>query len=254
MRNKIVAGNWKMHLELDESLDLINSIRRDLTDANSRVIVAPSFTNLHAVNQLVKINSLSIEVAAQNIHQEKEGAFTGEVSGAMLKSLGIDIVIIGHSERRTYFNEKDDVLAQKLRHAIDVGFEVIFCFGEHLVDREKSTHFSTIESQLTNVLSTLDHADLTSSNIILAYEPVWAIGTGKTASPSQVQEMHAFVRKLLSDNFSHDIATTISILYGGSIKPSNARELFGQDDVDGGLVGGASLTAKSFNSIIDAIH
>lgn len=254
MRKRIVAGNWKMHLELNESLDLINSIETASVDANSRIIVAPSFTNLHPVIQLVTANGLSVEVAAQNMSHEKEGAFTGEVSGSMLKSLGINIVIVGHSERRTYFNENDDVLVQKLQFALDLGFEVIFCFGEHLVDRKKSTHFYTIESHLTRILSSLDHSDLSRSNIILAYEPVWAIGTGKTASPSQVQEVHAFVRNFLSKNFGNEIADTTSILYGGSIKPNNAGELFEQVDVDGGLVGGASLVAKSFNSIIDAIN
>ncbi|MGB1043453.1 MAG: triose-phosphate isomerase, partial [Tenacibaculum sp.] len=185
-----------------------------------------------------------IEVVAQNMHQAKNGAFTGEVSANMLKSIGIKTVILGHSERRTYFGETDTILAEKVNTALENKLETIFCFGELLEDRKSDNHFKVVESQLSNALFHLDAAAF--KNIILAYEPVWAIGTGETASAEQAQEMHAFIRSLLVNKYDEATANNVSILYGGSVKPANAEEIFSKPDVDGGLIGGAALKAEDF--------
>jgi len=189
-------------------------------------------------------------VAAQNMHQNSNGAYTGEVSAAMLLSVGVDIVILGHSERRAYFHETNELLAKKVTTAISNDMTAIFCFGEELEDRKTGNHFKLVESQLKEGLFHLSDGDW--KNIVLAYEPVWAIGTGETASPEQAQEMHAFIRKIVADGYSKEIANNVSILYGGSVKPDNASEIFGKPDVDGGLIGGAALNAESFVAIINA--
>jgi triosephosphate isomerase len=190
-------------------------------------------------------------VAAQNMHFAESGAYTGEISADMLLGLDVDIVILGHSERRAYFGEDDAFLAKKVKTAVEKGLKVIFCFGEELDDRKSGNHFSVVESQLKNALFELKASAW--SKIVLAYEPVWAIGTGETASPEQAQEMHAFIRKTIADGFNSSIAEDVSILYGGSVKPGNAKEIFSKPDVDGGLIGGASLVAKDFTDIIKAI-
>nr|WP_299035548.1 triose-phosphate isomerase [uncultured Tenacibaculum sp.] len=252
MRQKIVAGNWKMNKNLDEAKELIEGIKKEVKtglEEGTRVIVAPSFVNLESA---VKNTEESlVEVAAQNMHQSKSGAFTGEVSADMLTNLGVSIVILGHSERREYFGETDELLAEKVDAALANGLEVIFCFGELLEDRKSGNHFTVVESQVKKALFHLKEEAF--KNIILAYEPVWAIGTGETASPEQAQEMHAFVREIFAKEHGKEIADTISILYGGSVKPANAKEIFSKPDVDGGLIGGAALKAEDFAAIIKSI-
>jgi triosephosphate isomerase len=252
MRTKIVAGNWKMNNDLKASKSLAKKIVKSIKKIalkNTRVIIAPTFVNLERVAK--KTKGTKVEVAAQNMHFEKSGAFTGEVSAEMIKAVGSKIVILGHSERRQYFGETDEILVKKVNAALANKMEVIFCFGEILEDRKENNHFKVVESQLKNGLFHLKAKDF--KNIILAYEPVWAIGTGETASPEQAQEMHAFIRKILTDNYDEDTAESISILYGGSVKPANAKEIFSKQDVDGGLIGGAALNKEDFKAIIDAI-
>lgn len=252
MRSKIVAGNWKMNNNSGESKKLINDLKKALKDKklkNTRVIVAPSYVFLQKVAK--KVAKTKIEVAAQNMHQAENGAFTGEVSADMLKSVHVNTVILGHSERREYFGETDALLAEKVKTALKNKMEVIFCFGEVLEDRKSENHFTVVKSQIVNALFDLN-VDAW-KNIILAYEPVWAIGTGETASPEQAQEMHAYVRDLVATKYDQRMAEEVSILYGGSVKPANAEEIFSKEDVDGGLIGGAALSAKDFLAIIDAI-
>ena len=252
MRQKIVAGNWKMNNNEAESIQLIQEINSEIANdtlENTRVIVAPTFVNLSSSIKASKDSK--IEVAAQNMHQEKSGAYTGEISADMLKSIGIKTVILGHSERREYFNETDELIAQKMDAALANDLEVIFCFGEKLEERKLDNHLLEVGSQLRNTLFHLKPADF--KQIILAYEPVWAIGTGETASPEQAQEMHNFVRNVLEKKFGKEVSENTSILYGGSVKPENAAEIFSKEDVDGGLIGGASLKAKDFSAIIKAI-
>ena len=227
---------------------LITSLKNQMQTSNAEVIIAPSFTNLwHAFEALRKH---SIEVIAQNMHFAESGAYTGEVSAPMLKSIGIQTVILGHSERRTYFNETDDMLAKKVDAALKNEMRVIFCFGEELADRKANNHETVVESQIKNALFHLPASAF--KNIVLAYEPVWAIGTGETASPEQAQDMHAFIRKTLKNTYGDDLANSVSILYGGSVKPNNAKEIFSKPDVDGGLIGGASLNAEDFFAIVNA--
>ena len=249
MRSKIVAGNWKMNKNLAETDSLLTELSAKLPDTDAEVMVAPTFVNL--TRALQTLESSKIEVIAQNMHYAESGAFTGEISADMLLNIGIDTVIIGHSERRAYFGESDAILSKKVITALKNGMRVMFCFGEELDDRKSGNHFNVVESQLKNVLFNLEPSAWT--NIILAYEPVWAIGTGETASPEQAQEMHAFIRKTISEAFDSTIATSVSILYGGSVKPSNAEEIFSKPDVDGGLIGGASLVADDFIAIVKAI-
>jgi triosephosphate isomerase len=249
MRNKIVAGNWKMNNNLQETEDLLTELSAKLPDTNAEVMVAPNFVNLAmAVRSL---QESTIQVIAQNMHFEENGAYTGEISADMLLSVGVDNVIIGHSERRAYFGETDEILAKKVKVALSKNMRVVFCFGEELQDRKANKHFAVVESQLKNGLFDLDA--IAWQRIILAYEPVWAIGTGETASPEQAQEMHAFIRKTITEAFNTTIANNVSILYGGSVKPNNAVEIFSKPDVDGGLIGGASLVADDFIAIIKAI-
>jgi triosephosphate isomerase len=248
MRKKIVAGNWKMNCDITQTYELLDQLKEMELNEDVEVVVAPPFTNLQSANQAL-IDS-DILVAAQNMHQAANGAYTGEVSAAMLKGVGIEIVILGHSERRAYYHEDNALLAEKVATALDNDMTSIFCFGEELEDRKSGNHFKLVESQLKEGLFHIEAVDWT--HIVLAYEPVWAIGTGETASPEQAQEMHAFVRKTIADSYSEDIANEVSILYGGSVKPNNASEIFGKPDVDGGLIGGAALDAESFAAIINA--
>lgn len=249
MRNKIVAGNWKMNKNAEETEDLLNElITKVPDDCDAQIIVAPTFVNLaSAVDHLEFTN---ISVAAQNMHQNENGAYTGEISADMLKSIGVETVILGHSERRSYFHETDAILAFKVNTALSHNMRVIFCFGEELKDRQDNQHFNVVENQLRDGLFHIKNEDW--ANIVLAYEPVWAIGTGETASPDQAQEMHLFIRETVRKRFG-SIADDVSILYGGSVKPDNAREIFSKPDVDGGLIGGAALKADDFVAIIEGI-
>lgn len=252
MRQKIVAGNWKMNNGKGETKNLITELQeeiKDLTLDNTRVIIAPSFINLESA--VIQTEETKIEVVAQNMHQTKNGAYTGEVSADMLKSVGIKTVIIGHSERRAIFKESDEILAEKVSAALANDLEVIFCFGEKLEERKTDNHLLEVGSQLRNSILHIAAEDW--SKVVLAYEPVWAIGTGETASPEQAQEMHAFIRNVIAKKYNQEIADNLSILYGGSVKPANAKEIFSKPDVDGGLIGGASLKAEDFSSIIRAI-
>ncbi|WP_459211114.1 triose-phosphate isomerase [Aquimarina rhabdastrellae] len=249
MRRRIVAGNWKMNNNLSDSTTLLEDLKtQDFKDENVEVFVAPSYTNLALAGTLLKDSA--IKVAAQNMHQNDGGAFTGEVSATMLKSVDVSTVILGHSERRAYFNETDSLLAEKVNAALKNDMQVIFCFGEELEDRKSEAHFKVVEDQLKNGLFHIEKEVW--KNIILAYEPVWAIGTGETASPEQAQEMHAYVRNTIKATYGEEIAADVSILYGGSVKPANASEIFAKPDVDGGLIGGAALDATSFAAIANA--
>jgi len=247
MRKKIVAGNWKMNNDLNQTILLIEKLKKIEINEVS-VMIAPSSLFLKTAKDL--LHEFQIEVVSQNVHQESKGAYTGEVSCDMLKSIGISTTLIGHSERRAYFNEDDQLLLEKVKYAIDSGMKIIFCFGEQLIDRKSNKYFEIVKSQLENTVLKLDSESW--SNIILAYEPVWAIGTGETASPEQAQEMHEFVRNCVSNCYGDLISEEVSILYGGSVKPSNANEIFSNKDVDGGLIGGAALVSTDFNEIIKA--
>ena len=250
MRKKIVAGNWKMHKNAEQTEDLLNElIAKVPTDTTAQVIVAPTFVNLaSAVDHLEFTN---IDVAAQNVHQAESGAFTGEISADMLKSVGVNTVILGHSERRAIFHESDALIASKVDAALAHEMTVIFCFGEELKDRQSNTHFNVVENQLKDGLFHINAASW--ENVVLAYEPVWAIGTGETASPEQAQEMHEFIRETVRKAFGSAVAEDVSILYGGSVKPDNAQEIFSKPDVDGGLIGGAALKAEDFAAIVNAV-
>ena len=248
MRRKIVAGNWKMNMDLSQTESLIDDLTRTITKSEAEVKIAPTFTSLYRAFQLLKTHK--IEVIAQNMHFEEHGAFTGEISAAMLKSVGVNTVILGHSERRAYFGETDEILAKKVDTALRHDMEVVFCFGEELEDRKSGDHFKVVAAQLKNGLFHLPESAW--EKVILAYEPVWAIGTGETASPDQAQEMHEFIRKTLAEAYNTSLADGIPVLYGGSVKPGNAKEIFSKPDVDGGLIGGASLKAADFAAIVNA--
>ncbi|MCC1484450.1 triose-phosphate isomerase [Winogradskyella immobilis] len=248
MRKHIVAGNWKMNNNLSKTENLLNELKKQTKSSDAEVMVAPTFVNLsHAFKTLKQTD---IEAVAQNMHFAENGAYTGEISADMLKSIGINTVILGHSERRAYYNETDASLAKKIDAALANNMRSIFCFGEELADRKSGNQETIVASQIKNALFHLKADAFT--NIVLAYEPVWAIGTGETASPEQAQEMHAFIRQLLSDKYGDAVANSVSILYGGSVKPNNAREIFSKPDVDGGLIGGASLKAEDFYAIVNA--
>jgi len=250
MRKKIVAGNWKMNKNAEETEDLLNDLIDKLpTDVEVEIIVAPTFVNLSSAVEHLEFTNIA--VAAQNMHQAENGAYTGEISADMLKSIGINTVILGHSERRAIFHESDAIIAQKVNTALKHEMRVIFCFGEELKDRQNEQHFNVVENQLRDGLFQIDKAAWES--IVLAYEPVWAIGTGETASPEQAQEMHEFIRETVRKSFGSDIAEDVSILYGGSVKPDNAKEIFSKPDVDGGLIGGAALKADDFAAIVKGI-
>lgn len=248
MRKHIVAGNWKMHKNNQETIALLEEIIEKKEANTTEIVVAPTFVNLLTAVENTK--GKGITVAAQNMHQAEGGAFTGEISANMLTSIDVKTVILGHSERRAYFHETDALLANKVDTALKHNMRVIFCFGEELKDRQIDNHFKVIEYQLRDALFHLEKSDW--SNIVLAYEPVWAIGTGETASPAQAQEMHKFIRTLIDKVYGHEVADNVSILYGGSVKPDNAKEIFSNPDVDGGLIGGAALKAEDFLAIVNA--
>ncbi|OQX98905.1 MAG: triose-phosphate isomerase [Bacteroidetes bacterium 4572_117] len=254
MRKQIVAGNWKMHTSLQEGSALATSINKmvknEVENKETGVVIAPPHTHLSVVNQL--INTERICLAAQNCASEAKGAFTGEVSAKMLSTFGVKAVILGHSERRAYYGETNETLMKKVNLVIENNMKPIFCCGEKLEEREAGNYFDVVKEQIENVVFNLSKEDF--EKVIIAYEPVWAIGTGKTASSDQAQEMHAYIRKLIVEKFGNDIADNTTILYGGSCKPSNAVELFSKPDVDGGLIGGASLKAEDFIGIINSFN
>ncbi|MBK6622876.1 MAG: triose-phosphate isomerase [Saprospirales bacterium] len=246
-RTRIVAGNWKMNTTYEEGKDLAQAVMDRLQPSQVKVVLAAPYTHLRIIHNMIHgVNNLFL--GAQNCHESDSGAFTGEISAAMLQSTGVQYVILGHSERLEYFHESDELVAAKIDQVLRHGMIPIFCCGEKLEVREKEEHLQLVASQVTNGLSHLSQEDF--SKIVVAYEPVWAIGTGKNASPKQAQDMHAHIRKTLAGHFGNDLAQKTSILYGGSVKSSNAGELFSQPDVDGGLVGGASLNAEEFVKIV----
>ncbi|MFQ3341653.1 MAG: triosephosphate isomerase [Flavobacteriaceae bacterium] len=248
MRDQIVAGNWKMNNDQAETETLLNALAAHKKPNDVRVMVAPAFTQLSQSVHLLKNDATT--VVAQNMNAAASGAYTGEVSVTMLKGIGVTTVILGHSERRSLYHENNVSLAKKVTTAIDAGMEIIFCFGEQLEERKTERHFEVVKDQLSEALFALPEA--TWNQIVLAYEPVWAIGTGETASPSQAQEIHSFVRSLIAENYSAGLADDLAILYGGSVKPANAKEIFSMKDVDGGLIGGASLNSKDFMAIVNS--
>ncbi|QKG80413.1 triose-phosphate isomerase [Tenuifilum thalassicum] len=247
MRKKIVAGNWKMNTLPVEGLALAKDVISSSAGVPNDVelVVIPPFTHLNEVSKLA--SGTRVAVGAQNCARWEKGAYTGEVSASMLKALGLKYVIVGHSERREYFGETNQHLFEKIVLAHKHDLIPIFCCGEKLQERESNTHFDVVKVQVEEALFKLDESSI--KNVVIAYEPVWAIGTGKTATAEQAQEMHAYIRKLLADKYGNDVANSISILYGGSCKPSNAAEIFAKPDVDGGLIGGASLVASDFVAI-----
>ena len=253
MRKQIAAANWKMNLNQQEAKDLLANILDKLpklTDNQQVVFSVPAIYIPNAVKQIAGISN--VFVAAQNCHQNANGAYTGEISAPMYSSVGVNHIVIGHSERREYFAESDALLAEKVNAVLANNSTPIFCCGEPLAIREAETQNAFVENQLINSLFHLSSEQLL--KVVIAYEPIWAIGTGKTASSAQAQEIHAFIRSLLAIKYGADIADQISILYGGSVKAANAVELFSQPDVDGGLVGGASLIAPEFTAIINALQ
>jgi triosephosphate isomerase len=252
MRKKIVAGNWKMNLDYAEGVSLfseiVNMVKDEKKGDQIAIICAPSI-HLHS---LAKLGGTAVSIGAQNCHQKENGAYTGEISAKMIKSVGCEYVIIGHSERRQYFAESDELLAEKTVIALQNGLTPLFCIGETLDERNNGSYFEVLKSQLVNGVFGLSSADF--SKIVIAYEPVWAIGTGLTASSEQAQEVHAFIRKEIAAQYDAAVAEETSILYGGSCNPKNAAELFAQADIDGGLIGGASLKSRDFLDIIKTFN
>lgn len=247
MRKKIVAGNWKMNTTKPDGVELAKQVAELSAEVPAEIglIVAPPFTHLCAVNKALA--GSRVELSAQNCADHVSGAYTGEVSVDMLKAVGCKWTILGHSERRQYYGETDEKLVEKTRLALGAGLGVILCVGENLEEREAGKHFDVCTTQIKNVLYNFSAEDM--KNVIVAYEPVWAIGTGKTATAEQAEEIHAHIRKVLAEKFGAEVADDTTILYGGSCKPSNAKELFAQPDIDGGLIGGAALKADDFIQI-----
>ncbi len=252
MRKNIVAGNWKMNKTLEEGLTLAKEVNESLKGADLKCDVILGTPFIHLASVVGVVDADKIAVSAQNCADKEAGAYTGEVSAAMVKSTGASYVILGHSERRAYYHETPEILKTKVQLALKNGLKVIFCIGEVLEERENNIYFDVVKSQIVDSLFDLSGEEF--SNIVLAYEPVWAIGTGKTATPAQAQEMHAFIRKTVADKYGKEIAENTTILYGGSANPGNAKELFANPDVDGGLIGGASLKPADFKAVIDAFN
>ena len=245
MRKKIVAGNWKMNTLLKDGMELAKAVEKLEKDkvSDALLIIAPPYTHLSRVNDLID----GVKLASQNCASEESGAYTGEISPDMLVSVGVEYVILGHSERRAYYGEGNELLNKKVKLALSEGLKPIYCCGEVLEERESEKYFDVVREQIEVGLNNLTPEEM--SNVVIAYEPVWAIGTGVVASPQQAQEIHKFIRDLLVELFDQQVADDMSILYGGSCKPSNAEELFLNPDVDGGLIGGAALKAEDFLAI-----
>ena len=248
MRKNIVAGNWKMNLNREEGIKLVEEVISLVSsDNNVEVVFSPSFLYLHKVNKMCANDNL-LQTASQNISNNESGAFTGEVSAQMVNSLNVKYTILGHSERREYFNETNIELKQKVDLSLKNNLEIIFCCGESLNQRESGVHFDWIKQQLTESVFHLTEKEF--EKVVIAYEPIWAIGTGITASSDQAEEIHQFVRNVIAEKYNENIAENTSILYGGSCNPTNAKELFSKKNIDGGLIGGASLNAENFTRII----
>lgn len=250
MRKKIAAGNWKMNMDLSDGQKLASEVINMVNDEvanDAEVILIPPYIHLAGTRKLLG-SAKNIHIGAQNCHHEKSGAYTGETSCEMLHSVGVEYVVVGHSERREYFGEDNALLAAKTRLVLEYEMTPIYCCGEPLAVRESDGHFELNKQQIEEGLFGLSREEI--KKVVIAYEPVWAIGTGKTASSDQAQEMHKFIRDLIAKKYDQETADSISILYGGSVKPDNAKELFSQPDVDGGLVGGASLKSRDFTDII----
>ncbi|WP_462265191.1 triose-phosphate isomerase [Mucilaginibacter sp.] len=254
MRKKIVAGNWKMNMDYNEGLalfsEIANMVKDEITGQQQAVVCCP-FIHLYSLSQLAK-GVDKVAIGAQNCHQKESGAYTGEISAKMVKSTGAAYVIIGHSERRQYFGEDNQLLAEKAEAALNSSLKPIFCIGETLEERENDSYFDVIRTQLKEGVFGLTESQF--AQVILAYEPVWAIGTGKTASAEQAQEIHAFIRNEIAENYNQQVADDTTILYGGSCNPKNAPELFAQPDIDGGLIGGASLKSRDFLDIVKVFN
>ena len=249
MRTKIVAGNWKMNKLPSEAAALIDGIKDLVKDVQGvEVVVCPPFTDLKDAAAAVKDSNVAL--GAQNVAWAESGAFTGEISAGMLKDLGVEYVIIGHSERRQYFGETDETVNRRLKAALAAGLKPIVCVGEKLEEREAGQMPAVIEKQVKEGFADLSPEEL--AKVVIAYEPVWAIGTGKTATPKEAQEVHALIRRLLAEIANAEVAASVRIQYGGSMKPANAKELMDQPDIDGGLIGGAALKADSFADIVKA--
>ena len=249
-RKKIVAGNWKMNTNFNDALELLNFIQINSSSSpHVEKILFPPFAFIKSIKDALN-NTNKIKIGAQNCSEFNSGAYTGEVSADMLKSISCDYVLIGHSERRRYFNETSEQFILKIEQALLADLKIIFCFGENLEHRKSNSHFNIVKTQLNEVLSRLPKDKI--NQLVLAYEPVWAIGTGETASPVQAQEMHLYIRTVIAQMFSEEFAQHISILYGGSCNSQNAKELFDCPDVDGGLIGGASLIGHEFCKIINS--
>jgi triosephosphate isomerase len=247
MRRIIIAGNWKMYKTIDESIELVNLLKRSLVDINEiEIVVCPPFTSLSDVREAIM--DTNIKLGAQDCYWEKEGAFTGEVSCAMLKSAGCAYVIVGHSERRQFFGETNETVNKKAKAALKEGLKPIVCVGERIEERKAGKTFDVIKDHVTNSLVGLTKDEML--KVVIAYEPVWAIGTGLTATKEQAEEVHKYIRELLKKMYDADLANAVRIQYGGSVKPENIKELILQEDVDGALVGGASLKADSFSQIV----
>jgi triosephosphate isomerase len=247
MRKPVIAGNWKMNKDVNEAVELANEIKRAVYDIdNVDIVICPPFTDLSDVGEM--LTESNIGLGAQNCYWEEKGAFTGEISVPMLKSVGCGYVIIGHSERRKYFGETEETVNKRLKAAIDGGIVPIMCVGETLEEREAGKTLEIVEEQVKGGLKGFDESYI--DDLIIAYEPVWAIGTGKTATPDQAQEVHAAIRGLLKEMYSDALADAKRILYGGSVKPANIEELMKEEDIDGGLIGGAGLKSDSFADII----
>lgn len=250
MRTMIIAGNWKMYKDLHETKELVGALVAAMPSlpANVQSVICPPFPSLPLAGELLK--GSPIQLGAQNMSQHDEGAFTGEVSAKMLKAAGCAFVILGHSERRQYFGETNELINAKAKKALSAGLRPIICVGETLAEREKGSMAQVITTQIKGVLAGISPQEM--AQCVVAYEPVWAIGTGKTASPQQAQEVHQLIRKLIAQQYDWALAERITIQYGGSVKPDNATEILVQNDVDGALVGGACLKADSFSAIIKA--
>ena len=247
MRRPVIAGNWKMNKTIAQALELVNNLKREVVDVEAAdIVVVPPYTALSDVSDLIVDSNISL--GAQDLFWEEKGAFTGQISAAMIKEAGAKYVVIGHSERRKYFSETDETVNKKIKTALANELTAIVCVGETLEERQADKTLEVIKTQLEGGLRGLGEQAL--SRIVLAYEPVWAIGTGKTATPEIAQEVHGFIRKWIIDNYSDQTADSLRILYGGSVKPDNAKELMAQADIDGSLVGGASLDSNSFAGII----
>ena len=252
MRRTVIAGNWKMNKDLSEAIKLISEIKSNIgtKPENVDVIIFPPYISLETASTLIK--GTPVKLGAQNMHQESSGAFTAEISAPMLKSVGCEYVILGHSERRSIFGETDELINTKLKKAFTENLKPVFCIGETLEQREAGIMKDVIKNQVEKGLSDIPETDI--DNLIIAYEPVWAIGTGKTATPEQAEEVHLFIRNLIADLYSTETAEKIVIQYGGSVKPANAESLLTQPDIDGALIGGACLKADSFTAVINTVN